>query len=82
MTAAHQALVERDLPRRRQQQRHRVLGHFFDAVRRIVGDDDPGRGGRGEVDGVDADAVARDDPTARHARHHVRGDGAGVGVEP
>src|SRR5215467_601841 len=78
---AHQAVVERDLARAREQQRHRMLGDFLDAVGRVVGDDDAGAGRRLEVDGVDADAVARDDPALGHSVHDVPGDGPGVGVQ-
>ena len=78
---AHQAVVERDLARAREQQRHRVLGDFLDAVGGVVGDDDAGARGGIEVDRVHADAVAGDDPALRHLRHHLGRDRAGIGVE-
>jgi len=58
-----------------------MLGHFVDAVRRIVGDDDAGPRRGIEVYGIDADPVAGDDPALAHARHHLRRNWSGVGVE-
>ncbi len=78
---AHLPVVERDLAGAVEQQRHGVLGYLFDAIGRVVGDDDAGGGGGVEVDSVHADAVAGDDAALRHLRHRVGGDRAGVGVE-
>jgi len=77
----HHAVVERDLARRREDQRHRLLGNLLDAIRRVVRDDDPGLRRGVQIDGVHSDSVAGDDPALGHSRHHVRGDGPGVGVE-
>ena len=81
LTGAHHAVVERDLARAGEQERHGVLGDLLDAVGRVVGHDDAGGGGGVDVDGVDADSVPRDDLALRHALHHPGRDGAGVRVE-
>ena len=78
---SHQPIVECDLAGAGQQQRQCVLSHLLEAVRRIVGDNDAGRGGRGEIDRVHADAVARDDLAIRHSRHHLGRDRARIGIE-
>mgnify|MGYP003353469144 CR=1 FL=1 len=58
-----------------------MVRDFLDAVGRIVGHDDAGRGGGIEIDGVNADAVTRDDLALGHFRHDVGGNRAGVGVQ-
>jgi hypothetical protein len=78
---AHQQIVEGDLARAGYQQRHRVLGDLVDTIGRIVRNDDAGLGGCFEIDGINADAVARDDLAVRHLRHHVGRDWPGIGIE-
>ncbi len=80
-SCADEAVVERDLARAREQQRHRMLGHFLYAVGRVVGDDDARLRGRFQIYRIHADAVAGDDPALRHPRHDIGRDGTGVGVE-
>ncbi len=78
----HQPIVQRDdLAGRGQQQRHGVLGHLVDAIGRVVGDDDAGRGGGIEIDRVHTDAVAGDDLAFRHSRHRLGRDRPRIGVE-
>ena len=81
LARAHLAVVKRHLPRRCEQERHRVLGDFLDAVGGVVRDDDARLGGGVQVYRVHADAVARDYLAVRHPRHVLSGDGAGVGVQ-
>ena len=78
---AHLTIIKGDLARGRQQQRHGVLGDFFNAVRRIIGDDDAGSRSGIQIDGVHADAITRDDFALGHFRHRVSRNRAGVGVE-
>ena len=70
----HLRVRRHDLARHRQQQRHRMIGDLVDAVVRHLGDDDARAGRRREIDVVDADAEARDDPAAGHLPDHVRRD--------
>jgi hypothetical protein len=78
---AHLPVVEGDLARAGEEERHGVLGDLLDAIRRIVGDDDAGRGRGVQVYGIHADAVAGDDPALRHLRHDLGRDRPGVGIE-
>ncbi len=48
-----------------------MVGHLVDAVVRDVRDDDAALGGGGEVDRVDADAVAGDDLAALETLDHL-----------
>ena len=70
----HVPVRQGDLASHGQQQRHRMIGDFVDAVVRHLRDDDPRRGRRRQIDVVDADAEARDDPAAAHLPDHVGGD--------
>ena len=81
MAGAYLAVIKRDLARAGEHHRHAVVGDFFDAIGRIIGDDDACGSCRVEVDGVNANAVAGNDFAFRHFRHDVRGDGTCVGVQ-
>ena len=79
--AAHQPIVDGNLASAGEDQRHRVLGDFLDAVGRVVGDDDARLRGGVEIDGVHADAVTGDDPALGHLRHRLCRDRPSVGIE-
>ena len=58
-----------------------MLGHFLNAIRRVVGDDDAGFRGGIQIDGVHSDSVPGNDFAAGHPRHDFGGEGAAVGIE-
>ena len=60
----HQAIGKRNFAGEREQQRHRVVGDFAQAVVRHVGDDDPEARGGGNIDVVDAEPEPADDLAA------------------
>ena len=62
----------RDVAREREHQRDRVLGRGDDVRLRRVGDDDPALGRGRDVDVVDADARAADDPQVVGALDQLR----------
>jgi hypothetical protein len=63
-----------------QQQRHRVVGNFIEAIVGNASYDDSLPGCGGDVDVVHANAEASDDPAAIELRDHIRGQ-LGVGGE-
>src|SRR6185437_10360094 len=68
-------VVSADLPRRREEQGHRVVGHLVLApVTGDVGDEDPAAGGGLDIDDVDPGSVSCDDLAAGERADRLRAD--------